>query len=564
MPHPDTCAKMNFHITPRAIIRMEDLLIRQFDISFIDVSAYIGLTAAGLMTLNLFVGLLLSVQYDTLRQRPHRRLPLLDLHKWSGYAALFVSLLHPAWLPFTKAAKFSVLAVFFPFVTVEQPILLSLGALATYTLIFVVVTAYLRHRFEYSFWKKLHYATYVVLASFLVHGVFTEPSLKANAVIDYLDGGKLFIEACALLCVAMVLWRIVYGRKLRAAIAAKAAPLPAWQGDLVIDAITQIRDDVKLFRLVNPSGGDLPFTFEAGQYLGFRLKNQGDDRVFMRSYSMSSSPAMRRYCEIAVKREIDGKGSGLLHSQASVGQRLACTGPHGAFVFDSATADGVVLVAGGIGITPLLSIARDLAAKNWPYDVFLLFAISRPSHALFVDELRALQQSYPHFRYVIVPSRVDAESWTGPTGRLAASHFATLAPEVVGLPIFLCGPDPMMAAAIGTLESMGVSKGQIHLESFGGSMIADATLCPSTISFAASKKSGVIAAGRTLLDAAEECGVQIESLCRTGTCGTCKVKLLSGEVHMQNDTALTGTDLKGRIVLACQARAITPQIEVSF
>ena len=78
---------------------MEDFLIAQFDISFIDVSAYVGLTAAGIMTLNLFIGLLLSVNYNTELQWPHRRLPLLELHKWSGYSALFVSLLHPAWLP---------------------------------------------------------------------------------------------------------------------------------------------------------------------------------------------------------------------------------------------------------------------------------------------------------------------------------------------------------------------------------------------------------------------------------------------------------------------------------
>lgn len=104
----------------------------------------------------------------------------------------------------------------------------------------------------------------------------------------------------------------------------------------------------------------------------------------------------------------------------------------------------------------------------------------------------------------------------------------------------------------------------IELESFGSSMTQDAALCESTITFAASGKSGVIGAGRTLLDAAEECGVQIESLCRTGTCGTCKVKLVSGKVHMQRDTALTGSDIKDRIVLACQARAVTPEIEISF
>lgn len=90
-----------------------------------------------------------------------------------------------------------------------------------------------------------------------------------------------------------------------------------------------------------------------------------------------------------MKRAVDGEGSGLLHGQAKVGQPLTCTGPHGSFVFDSSKADGIVLVAGGIGVTSLLSIARDLADQNWPHDVLLLFAISAPSHALFRDELQA-------------------------------------------------------------------------------------------------------------------------------------------------------------------------------
>lgn len=546
-----------------AIIKMEAFLIQQFEISFIDVSAYIGLTAAGLMTLNLLIGLLLSVQYDSMQHWPRKRLPLLDLHKWSGYSALFVSLLHPAWLPFTKVANFSVIAVFFPFVTVEQPILLSLGALAMYTLIFVIVTAYLRHRFKYTFWKKLHYATYIVLASFLVHGIFTEPSLKANAVIDYLDGGKLFIEACAVLCIAMVFWRVSYGRKRRAANAAKA-PAPVWQGELVIEAITSIRDDVKLFRLKVPSGGELPFAYRAGQYLSFRLKDAAGERIFTRSYSICSSPKQRTWCEIAVKRAVDGKGSGLLHDQAEVGQRLTCTGPHGNFVFDSSKADGIVLVAGGIGVTPLLSIVRDLADQNWPHDVLLLFAISAPPHALFSGELQALQQRYARFRYLVVPSRVDRERWPGPTGRLEASHFSALVPRIADLPIFLCGPDAMMSATISILKTMGVDQGMIQIESFGGPITQDAALCAATIRFAVSGKSGVVSVGQTLLDAAEECGVQIESLCRTGTCGTCKVKLVSGEVHMQRETALSGSDVRNRVVLACQARAITPIVEVSL
>lgn len=543
---------------------IEALLIRQLDISFIDISAYIGLAAAGLMTLNLLFGILLSVQYDTLRQWPRRRLPLQEAHKWSGYAALFVSLLHPAWLPFTKVANFSVLAVFFPFVTVEQPILLSLGALAVYTLAFVIITAFLRHRFAYVNWKRFHYATYIVLASFLVHGVFTEPSLKANAVTDYLDGGKLFIEACVFLSVVMLGWRLTYGRNIRAANLASLPVAPAWRGELVIDVITQIRDDVKLFRLVTPTGGDLPFTFQAGQYLSFRLEDKVGSRIFTRSYSMASSPANRQWCEIAVKRAADGKGSELLHNQITVGQKLDCTGPHGTFIFDTSAAEGLVLVAGGIGITPLLSIARDLADKNWQRDVFLIFAVSRPSHALFIDELQALRQRYEHFRYLVVPSSISGEQWTGPTGRLTASHFAAAVPQLVGLPIFLCGPEAMMSAVSDTLATLGVDPQMIHVESFGGAAIENVELRDATVTFAASGKSGTVGAGRTLLDAAEECGVLIESLCRTGTCGTCKVKLVEGDVHMQRDTALTSADLKNRIVLACQARPITEVIEVSY
>lgn len=194
---------------------IETQLIHQFDISFIDISSYIGLAAAGVMTANLFIGLLLSMRYNPVKQWPRRRIPLFNLHKWSGYSALFLALLHPAWLPLAKDAHFTVWNVFYPFSAPVQPWINSIGALAAYTLIFVVTTAYLRKRFQYAFWKQLHYTSYVVLVSFLVHGIFTDPSLKPDTQIDYLDGGKLFIEACALLCTGMIGWRVFRGKPLR-------------------------------------------------------------------------------------------------------------------------------------------------------------------------------------------------------------------------------------------------------------------------------------------------------------------------------------------------------------
>ena len=540
---------------------MEELLVVQFGISFIDISAYLGLTAAGIMTLNLFIGLLLSVHYNTGIQWPHRRLPLLELHKWSGYSALFVALLHPAWLPLAKAANYTVLAVFFPFITREQPVLTSLGALAAYTLIFVVVTAYLRKRFEYTQWKKLHYASYVVIGSFLVHGIFTEPSLKHGAAIDYLDGGKIFIEACALVCVCLIIWRVSYGRRLRLTNAAQEPGRPAWQGSLMIDSIIDAREDVKLFRLTNAGGGDLPFAFLPGQYLRFRLKH--GDSVFTRSYSICSAPDNKTYCEVAIKRSSDGKGSAYLHDLTLAGQTLTCDGPHGTFTFTGDESAGVVLIAGGIGLTPLLSIIRHLANHNWPHDVLLLFATSSPANILFEAELRTLAERYRHFTYLILPSHIEGTAWSGPSGRLQAAHLIALAPQIAELPVYLCGPELMMSAAKSCLHSLGVDDKQIFTESFGGEIIRDVALRPATIVFVNSNKSGFIAAGRTLLDAAEECGVPIESLCRTGTCGTCKVKLVSGEVKMHTDTSLTARDIRQNIVLACQARALTSEIKIA-
>lgn len=540
---------------------MEELLIRQFGISFIDVSAYVGLAAAGVMTVNLFVGLLLSVQYSPSANWPRRRIPLFAIHKWSGYGALFLSLLHPMWLPLAKAANFTVLAIFYPFITTEQPILTSLGAVAAYTLVFVVVTAYLRHRFAYVFWKKLHYASYVVIGSFLVHGVFTEPSLKHGATINFFDGGKLFIEVCAVVCLALVAWRVTVGRKLRSANLSEGTSNPTWHGPLVVAKIVDVAPNIKLLRLVDAAGGSLPFHFLPGQYLSFRLTE--GKRIFTRSYSICSAPEQQDFCEIAVKRMEGGRGSAHLHEHMKPDQSLACTGPMGSFTFTGTEADGLVMIAGGIGITPLLSVLKHLSAINWQHEVYLLFAVSTPADILFEQEIRAIAQRYRHFKYLILPSKVSGFTWDGPSGRIQAKHVVGLIPQLDRRRVHLCGPAPMMTATIVILHELGVSDSKIFTESFGGEgVILDSTLVDSTVAFTKSGKICFAPAGMTLLDAAEECGVAVESLCRSGTCGTCKVKILTGGIKMQRDDALSTREMRNHIVLACQAHATTAEVRI--
>ncbi|MDE2203061.1 MAG: 2Fe-2S iron-sulfur cluster binding domain-containing protein [Burkholderiaceae bacterium] len=546
---------------------MEAQLIQQFGISFIDVSSYVGLAAAGVMTLNLFVGLLLSVQYSPVAHWPYRRIPLFGIHKWTGYGAFFLALLHPAWLPLAKAANFTVLAVFYPIVAPEQPVINGLGGLAAYTLIFVVITAFLRQRFQYAFWKKLHYASYVVIVSFLIHGVLVDPSLKPGTPVDFLDGGKIFVEACALLCVGLIAWRVTFGKKLRlantqAAAAQRLRMASAWRGRLSVAKIIDVSPDVKTFRLIDLDGKRLPFDFRPGQYLSFRI-NDGE-RSFIRNYSISSAPNQPDFCDISVRRQENGRGSTWLHTNIEVGESLDCQGPHGTFTFTGAEATSLVMIAGGIGITPLLSVLRHLAARNWPHDVYLLFAVRTPADILFRDELADIKRHYPRLKLLILPTHVTGFEWHGPHGLITAEILAGFVPQLQHRRVHLCGPGPMMEAATALLRGLGVPDAQIYTESFGrhGDVEGDDRSLDATVTFTKSGKTCFMPAGATLLDAAEEAGAPIDSSCRAGTCGSCKVKVVAGEVRMHRDDALTGRDVRERIVLACQARPMTSEISL--
>ena len=194
-------------------IIIENMLITQFDISFVDISSYVGLAAVGAMTINLALGLLISMQYSPTRSWLHRRVPISNLHEWIGYSALFLSLLHPAILPFTSIAKFTIWNILLPIDAPVQPMVFTIGAIALYSLIFISIVAYFRSRFKYDFWKKLHYTSYVLVISFTIHGVLAKPSLNEHVSIGWLDAGKIFVELCALLCAVITIWRVTQVRE---------------------------------------------------------------------------------------------------------------------------------------------------------------------------------------------------------------------------------------------------------------------------------------------------------------------------------------------------------------
>jgi len=187
-----------------------------FDFTAIDVAATVGLTAMVLLTLNILMGLLVSTNYNSKKQWPHKKLPwpLFRIHNWTGYAAMCVATTHPLILLFvdSKVGKFTIGDLLLPIHSPFQTTYNILGAVTFYSFALVVVTSYFRPKLGYRPWKKLHYVAYFAAAMMFVHGTLIDQNLK-NETPDFLDGEKVLLEICFLVVVAASIWRFRYGKE---------------------------------------------------------------------------------------------------------------------------------------------------------------------------------------------------------------------------------------------------------------------------------------------------------------------------------------------------------------
>lgn len=184
--------------------------------SLLDLCSYLGLGAVGVVVINLFIGLLLSMRYSPVRLWPHRRMNLFALHRWTAYLAIALVLAHPTVLLFLHTPHFRFEDVLWPIHSYLQPTLNTIGAVALYLLVLVVVTSLLRTRIGRPLWRRLHYLVFPAAVLLFVHSIYTDPNLK-DGHPDLLDGGKVFLEIAALVTVAAVTMRVrLHGRGLRA------------------------------------------------------------------------------------------------------------------------------------------------------------------------------------------------------------------------------------------------------------------------------------------------------------------------------------------------------------
>ncbi|MFZ2171684.1 MAG: 2Fe-2S iron-sulfur cluster-binding protein [Methylococcaceae bacterium] len=338
-----------------------------------------------------------------------------------------------------------------------------------------------------------------------------------------------------------------------------------WQGALAVAEIIEVAHQVKTFRLVNPAGEKIPFEYLPGQFLTLDIEPHGIPTK--RSYTIASTPTWHDRIEITVKREEHGLVSGWLHDELKPGDSLNLLAPNGTFVFTGDDAQSVVLIGGGVGMTPLMSVVRYLTDSQWPGDIHLILSFRRFSDYLFREEVVSLQARNPNLRVVVTLSNPGEEPWSGPTGRIDKAFLERVIPNLADQRIHLCGPPPMMDTVKTALSELGVPKVHIKTEAFGTikrDPTARATrkgVMAGRILFQRSQVNVEVPVGATILDAADETDVYIDSACRSGTCGLCRVKLLSGKVSMAVDDALMEDEKTDGYILACQAE-IEADVEI--
>lgn len=343
---------------------------------------------------------------------------------------------------------------------------------------------------------------------------------------------------------------------------APVSTMGGWVGKLRVARVFQETPKVKTFRLAPVEGvGALPFEFEPGQFLTLSVHSGGNQ--VKRSYSIASSPCCHGWCDLTVKHESGGIVSGYLHEQVKEGDLLDASGPYGRFTFRGVESDSVVFLGGGVGITPLMSSIRYMTDQSWNGRIDLVYACKDLESVIFRDELNQLARRHPNLHVSIVLSDESSEAWTGPRGFITAELLEQI-PQIRSRRIHLCGPPVMMDAVRNELGKLGIDLASVHSELFlspsktvppGPEVSAGDTATAVTCSFERSGKKAPLAAGQTVLEAAEEVGVPIEYACRQGYCGLCKIKLLSGEVTMEVDDSLTPLDRSSGVILACQAKA---------
>ncbi len=305
-----------------------------------------------------------------------------------------------------------------------------------------------------------------------------------------------------------------------------------------IAAATPVADDVLHFELVAADGAPLPL-FTPGSHIDVHL-----DGGIVRQYSLTNGPHDRHSYTIAVKLEPQSRGGSLaMHHDRRPGDIIRIGAPRNAFPIAREAAHHVLLAA-GIGVTPVLSMARHLHDEGASFELHFFYRSA--AFAPFLDELRAA----PYGRSVRHYEGLGATATQGALEPIIATRSE-------GAHLYFCGPPPFMDA-VQRLSGAAWPAGTTHFEHFTPQLPVDAGAF--SIRLAKSERTLTIGPNETIIDVLTRHGIAIDVSCEVGICGTCVTHVLEG-VPDHRDQILTAAErARGDVMTICCSRAVSPSL----
>jgi propane monooxygenase reductase subunit len=229
-----------------------------------------------------------------------------------------------------------------------------------------------------------------------------------------------------------------------------------------VTAVEPLTHDIRLLRLKVED--DEPFTFRPGQYVDIRIPGHEDEH---RSFSMADTTARANELEFMIKLYPGGRFSGLLQEdKVSVGDVLDVTGPYGVFTLRSTSPRRLVFIGGGAGMAPILCLLRSMAEAGVERPAAFYYGARRPTDLFHLEELEELRRKLPELTFVPALSETESlNGWEGETG-LITEVAERLEGDLTDIDAYLCGPPPMVDAAIAMLEAKGVPEAHIYFDKF--------------------------------------------------------------------------------------------------
>lgn len=317
------------------------------------------------------------------------------------------------------------------------------------------------------------------------------------------------------------------------------------------------------------------FTFKPGQFLTLKKDIDGND--IRRSYSLCSAPNSGQH-KVVVKQIPNGIFSTFANNTVKIGDQIEVGAPTGNFFLNSndSNSKNYTLIAAGSGITPIISIIKTILTEETSSKVNLFYGNKAPELTIFKQELDNLISQYSNrlnIHFIYSQTKGESKFHTGRLeGRKLKKLFRKFAPASSTDEVFICGPQEMTTTIKDLLENkFDFNPTNIHFELFTSTTTSVSK--PTKSAKGTSKVKAIIDGenvefqvkkSQTILEAGLAAGFDLPFSCQGGVCGVCQCKKGSGEVEMDNNIILSDDELASGVILACQSKVITEEIEISF